>query len=360
METTYSFEDVLTGATVACGYPYLQSHYVKKSAGAIPCESVFFPGCSFINYGLPLVQAVYNTLSQAGSVQGISLLCCGKILSYEAGGDELRAHFEQQFRDHLKATGVKRLVAACPNCVVALRTACAADPATKDIQVVALPQELARLGYRIDPGVAQNVAALGYSEGASPDNVVFCPHDSCPDREMGEFAEGMRLLAENLPVVEAAHHGRKSVCCGSLPRAAGKFDAADKCAQLCGSESVAAGASAIITPCVSCSFQLTMAQHEVPVFHYLELLYNWRIDWARADRYMKLRFLFDDVPHKEGTQASTRAFVALGGAADAASSGNAADVASAGSAADTDAGDAAVGAAAAEAEAGATSATGNE
>ncbi len=344
METTYSFEDVLTGATVACGYPYLQSHYVKKSAGAIPCESVFFPGCSFINYGLPLVQAVYDTLRQAGSVQGISLLCCGKILSYEAGGDELRAHFEQQFRDHLKAAGVKRLVAACPNCVAALRTACAADPATKDIQVVALPQELARLGYRIDPGVAQNVAALGYPEGAAPDNVVFCPHDSCPDREMGEFAEGMRLLAENLPVVEAAHHGRKSVCCGSLPRAAGKFEAADKCAQLCGSESAAAGASAIITPCVSCSFQLTVAQHKVPVFHYLELLYDWRIDWAHADMYMKLRFLFDDVPHKTGAQASNRAFVALGGAADAARSGNTADGA--------DAGDAAAGTAAADAGAG--------
>ena len=344
METTYSFEDVLTGATVACGYPYLQSHYVKKSAGAILCESVFFPGCSFINYGLPLVQAVYDTLRQAGSVQGISLLCCGKILSYEAGGDELRAHFEQQFRDHLKASGVKRLVAACPNCVVALRTACAADPATKDIQVVALPQELARLGYRIDPGVAQSVAALGYPEGAAPDNVVFCPHDSCPDREIGEFAEGMRLLAENLPVVEAAHHGRKSVCCGSLPRAAGKFEAADKCAQLCGSESAAAGASAIITPCVSCSFQLTVAQHEVPVFHYLELLYDWRIDWAHADMYMKLRFLFDDVPHKTGAQASNRAFVALGGAADAARSGNTADGA--------DAGDAAAGTAAADAGAG--------
>ena len=86
------------------------------------------------------------------------------------------------------------------------------------------------------------------------------------------------------------------------------------------------------------------------MFHYLELLYNWRIDWAHADMYMKLRFLFDDVPHKEGTQASNRAFVALGGAADMASVGNAADA---------DTGDAA-GAAAAEAEAGVASAMENE
>ena len=314
MTTTYSFTDVLTGASVACGYPYLQSHYVEKSSGVIPCESVFFPGCSFINYGLPLVQAVYDTLKDAGCVQGISLLCCGKILSYEPNGEVLRPCFEQQLRDHLLAAGVKRLVAACPNCVKALRNACAASDATKNVEIVALPQELARLGYRIDAGVAQQVASWGFAQGEAPEHVTFCPHDSCPDRETGEFAEGMRVLAETIPVVEAVHHRSKSVCCGSLPRAAGNTKAADKCAQLCGTESVNAGAQAIVTPCVSCSFQLTMAQRSVPVFHYLELLYNWRIDWQHADLYMKLRFLFDDVPHAEDAPASKRAFVALDGA----------------------------------------------
>lgn len=53
--------------------------------------SLFFPGCSFINYGLPLVQV--NTPADAGRVDGISLLCCGKILSYEPG-DAVRASFE--------------------------------------------------------------------------------------------------------------------------------------------------------------------------------------------------------------------------------------------------------------------------
>ena len=304
MDAMYSFEDVLTGATVSCSYPYLQSHYVEKSAGPLSCESVFFPGCSFINYGLPLVQAVYDTLREAGSVQGISLLCCGKILSYEPGGEELRARYSQQFRESLQASQVQRLIVACPNCVTALRAVCAASPATQEVEIVALPQELARLGYRIDPHSAQQIAG---------ESAVFCPHDSCPDRETGEFAQGVRVLAEALPVVEAAHNRKKSVCCGSLPRAAGKIEAANKCAQLCGSESAQAGATAILTPCVSCSFQLTMAQQQLPVFHYLELLYTWRIDWAHADHYMKLRFLFDDVPHKEGEVASKRAFVALGG-----------------------------------------------
>ena len=305
---TYTFEDVLTGSTVSCGYPYLQSYAVARDAGLTPCESIFFPGCSFINYGLPLVQAVYDTLLQAGSVSGISLLCCGKILSYEPNGAVVRPRFEQQLREHLLAAGVKRIVAACPNCVTALRNALAADEQTASIEVQALPQVLADLGYRVDPGVAQT---QGSAAADTADPVVFCPHDSCPDRATGEFAEGMRRLMENTSVVEAEHNRKRSVCCGSLPRAAGKIEAADKSAALCGSESVEAGANVIVTPCVSCSFQLNMAQKSAPAMHYLELLYNWRIDWAHADQYMKLRFLFNDTLGGDPESGSNRSFASL-------------------------------------------------
>ena len=321
MGTTYSFEDVLSGATVACGYPHLQSNYVEKSAGALSCDSLFFPGCSFINYGLPLVQAVYDTLRQANSVQGISLLCCGKILSYEPGGRELRIDFEREFRDQLKAAGVKRMVVACPNCVAALRDVCASDTATESIAIVALSQELAALGYRIDAQVAQQMARQALSERedfevlkqANPSvQISFCTYDSCPDRKTLEFSKGVRLLAENLPIVEAAHNLKKAGCCGSLLRAMGKSDAAEKCARSRGKESAEAGARAIITSCMSCAYQLSMSQTHMPVFHYLELLYNWRIDWRHAND-MKLRFLFNDVPRKEGASPRKRAFVALGG-----------------------------------------------
>ena len=50
---------------------------VEQSGDAGRCASLFFPGCSLINYGLPLVQSVYDLLKSAGEVEGISLLCCG-------------------------------------------------------------------------------------------------------------------------------------------------------------------------------------------------------------------------------------------------------------------------------------------
>ncbi len=303
----YSFKDVLTGSDVTCSYPYLQSVVIENTEGAFPCESIFFPGCSFINYALPLVQAVYDTLLSSGSVQGISLLCCGKILSYEEDGQAKRDAFEVQLYEHLKKAGVKRIIAACPNCVTALRNACAKDEEAAKIDIVALPAELARLGYRIDIPTAQALAA----PETNCDNTIFCPHDSCPDRQTGEFAQGVRDLLGEGAYVERAHSRKKSTCCGSLTRAAGNFDGAEKAANFCGKESLEAGAQAIVTACMSCSFLLTALQNSLPVYHYLELLYNWRIDWVHSDAYMKLRFLFDESLGAVVKKAGKRNFVAL-------------------------------------------------
>ena len=315
----YVFEDALTGSTVSCSYPGLDARAVKGEgllgSAQKRCETLFFPGCSLLNYGLPLVQAVYDLLRDAGQVEGISLLCCGLILRYEPDGKTVRREYETQLREHVAALGVKRIVAACPNCVSALRAAFAADERTRDVELVALPQVLVDLGYRVDEDVARKMLAAEAPTGLSAESPAespgkFSAHDSCPDRATGEFADGLRsLMGPNL-IVEPEHNRKRSQCCGSLIRATGNFAAADAQAEKRGEEAVAAGASAIVTACVSCTFQLTMAQHAVPVFHYLELLYDWRIDWAHVDQYMKLRFLFDN-PKEQGTDSNPRAFVGL-------------------------------------------------
>ncbi len=308
----YVFEDALTGSTVTCSYPGLDAHTAKGAAGTgLPeqCESLFFPGCSLLNYGLPLVQSVYDLLHGAGQVEGLSLLCCGLILRYEPDGKTVRTSYEGQFRERVAAVGVRRIVAACPNCVSALRAMLSKDERTAAVEVVALPQVLVKLGYRVDAEVARRMLAAEVEEGLP---LLFSVHDSCPDRATGEFADGLRALMPSDLIVDPEHNRAHSQCCGSLVRATGNFAAADAQAKKRGEEAVAAGASGIVTACVSCTFQLTMAQHAVPVFHYLELLYDWRIDWARVDAYMKLRFLFDDPPGETGTDANPRSFVGLG------------------------------------------------
>ena len=288
----YTFEDALALSTVTCTYPGLQAQRVQHDETESLCTSLFFPGCSFINYGLPLVQAVYDLLSGAGAADGMSLLCCGKILEYEDESGATRAAYEQQFRDHIAQTQVKRIVAACPNCVFALRKLLAKDEVTAGIEVVALPQVLVELGYRIDEGVATALAQQDERIGDQP--VVFCPKDSCPDRSTGEFADALRAIMPEGMTVEPEYNRKRSYCCGSRPRAAGHFDLALKMAARHGRHAREAGANALVTACMSCALLLSVSQRDVPVFHYLELLYDWRIPWEYSDQYMKLRFLFED------------------------------------------------------------------
>ena len=288
----YQFEDALAMSKVSCSYPGLEAVSVRATDIA-KCESLFFPGCSFLNYAMPLVQSTYDLLLDAGEVDGISLLCCGKILEYEGDGGAHRAEFEQQFREHIAQTGIKRIVAACPNCVHALRKLLSADETTAGIAVVPLPTVLNDRGYRIDPQVAEGVV---YADGRTPEGepIVFCPKDSCPDRATGEFADGLRKIMENTSMVEPKFARKRSYCCGSRPRAAGHYDLGDKMARRHGEHAREAGANAIVTPCISCTFSILGSGCDVPVFHYLELLFGWNIPWYLAQGYMKLRFLFED------------------------------------------------------------------
>lgn len=304
---TFEFDDVLTGAHVTCQYPNIAAR-VEAGEGGSAAKSVFFPGCSFINYMMPLVKPVADLLEGAGVTDGTSLLCCGKILEYEPDGAAVRAAFEEDFRKHVAASGIERFVAACPNCVKAMRELLAADPATAGVEVVPLPAVLAELGYRIDQETAQRIVESEL--GAPLDHPVkFAVHDSCPDRDTGEFAAAVRTIMGEDLFVEQAHHGARSLCCGSTARAAGKNEAADKLAVLNGKESVAAGADAIVTPCVSCVWNFTIAQRELPAIHYLELLFDWRADWA-ANTFMKLRFLFE-AAQPAADASGSRAFAGL-------------------------------------------------
>lgn len=328
-EQEYRIADAMTGDVITFEKMTGTARVRKGAASVDPdaCTSLFFPGCSFINYAMPLVEAVYDTLSKAGEVDGFSPLCCGKILSYEPDGAELRASFEQDFRDHIAKTGIERIVAACPNCVKALRDLLAAEERTASIEVVPLPKVFAELGYKLDRAtVARSL------KGDEAADVLLCPHDSCPDRDKGEFAECTRALMDESLYADPAHNRSRSICCGSLPRAAGNFAAADKCAMRNLEEAQDVTADAMLTACMSCAFQLNMVQQQMPAVHFLELLYDWRIDWSSTDMWMKLRFLFDDTlgAIEEETEAlgaegasspgevitgSGRAFAGLGGSA---------------------------------------------
>lgn len=301
--------DALTGSAVARdGYAYALLDEADRTHAHASVRSLFFPGCSVVNFAPSLMDKAYATLAGAGEADGISLLCCGKLLAFEPEADTICPAFEANLCDALAAIGVKRIIAACPNCAAELRRVMAKDERTATIEVAALPEVLASCGAAIDGAAAEAFFernGIPFA-GASPKLAV---HDSCPDRKDGLFAHGTRALLPADLVVEMEHNRASSRCCGSLAKAAGKVEAATRQAERRGAEGASAGADAIVTACMSCASQLSSFQTELPVIHYLELLYDERIDWATLPPYLQVRFLFE-------THAGKRDFCGLADAAD--------------------------------------------
>jgi Fe-S oxidoreductase len=296
----FIFRDALTGDDVSLDLNTNNAFISKNECAADQHESIFFPGCSFLNYASALVPAVLDTLKLHGLASGVSILCCGKILAYDPNTKNLCSMLDDLMRKHLLARGVKRVICACPNCVETLRRTVMASADTKHIEICALPNVLSSVGYRVDSNIASQLLAKGVTG-----NLKLCTHDSCPDRHVGEFARGLRQILPEGMWVDPKHCCEKSVCCGSSVRAQGKHDAADACVQLNIDEAHDVEADAIVTACMSCAFQLGVAQAAMPVVHYLELLYNWRIDWPHAIELMKIRFLFDEVAQAELEQSTS-------------------------------------------------------
>lgn len=303
----FKFRDALTGTDIEFDYSSGGITICRNPDVTEQYESIFFPGCSFINYAMPLVSAVYKTLTDNDLVDGISVLCCGKILSYEENGTVKRDAFEEELKEHIHKAGIKRIVCACPNCVKAMREAFSLDPRTKDVELAILPTVMTDCGYKVDSAITNRLM-----KGDESKMTRLCIHDSCPDREYGQFADGLRGILPKDIWVDPPHSRKRSICCGSLPRAQGKIEQADKCANINGTEALELNADALVTACMSCTFQLNMAQNKVPAVHFLELLYDWRIDWSTVGAWMKLRFLFDEHLGVNDITDSARAFVSIG------------------------------------------------
>lgn len=304
------FADALTGHVIAVSADGGAARVVEgRPVGDAP--SVFFPGCSLVNYAPALVSVLTDYLEGTGIAQGVSLLCCGKILDFEEGGAGRRGTVDGKMREAFLRAGVRRVVAACPNCAAALRRALDA-PGAPDVEVVPLPRALVDAGCRIDEGaVARTLAAKGLScDGGAR----LWVHDSCPDRGAYGFGGGMREL---LPASALIKENLKpaSRCCGSTARAAGRFEAALSQGARRADEAASCGADALVCGCMSCAASLTMAQEALPVVHYLEFLCEYPMDWRALARPMALRFLLEGRAASEGEGG--RGFIDLASDAEA-------------------------------------------
>lgn len=285
-----SFDDVLSGDRIT-----FLAHECQVDAGVVGggevCETVLFAGCSFLNYAPILLDRVYRTLHARGSVDGVTLQCCGRILEFVPDGrDELSA-FRQRLMGALRGAGVKRIVAACPNCCAYLEKQI--GEVGLAIEVMPLPEVLEEVGCTLAlPSFAPTPLAV---------------HDSCPDRRHGRFARALRLLIPPEDRVEMFHNTTRSRCCGSKTLARGDESSAYEMAFNRLDEARSAGGRGVVTACMSCASLLSTCSEYLPVFHYLELLYGRRVPWREIPPMLSVRFMLEDESPKTGTYFINRA-----------------------------------------------------
>jgi len=162
------------------------------------CDTVFFPGCTASGTRPGQVEALYAHLQKSDPAMGIVLNCCSKP-SHDLG---CQAQFLSRFgelRSRLIENGIRRVIVACPNCYQVF------SAYGGPLESETVYERLLQTGL---PGRIQSIQ--------NKDKPLITIHDPCVLRDTPRIQKTIRQLAEKtgFEVVEMAHTGRKTLCCG--------------------------------------------------------------------------------------------------------------------------------------------------
>lgn len=157
------------------------------------CDAVFFPGCGLSGTRHEKTHRIWEYLRQASPSMGLVLDCCTKP-SHDLGR---QAAFESAFGEMLGwllGQGVRRVVVACPNCFKVFN----------------------QYGEGLETQSVYELMAEDSALIPSSLTGTHAIHDPCPVR----FEEGIQKAVKGLAlrsganVVDSAHGGRLTLCCG--------------------------------------------------------------------------------------------------------------------------------------------------
>lgn len=163
------------------------------SLGKKTFKYAFFPGCAMSCYSPEATIKVWKELTGKLNDVGIVDLCCGKPLT-DVGLSQRASKWLLQLESHLKESGCRSIVTACPMCYYYLKSK------LQD-------------GFKLL--TVYEVLGETFKEGLNNLNSKVAIHDSCPDRFEGTFATHVRNLFRNYQIVEMPHFKEKSLCCGA-------------------------------------------------------------------------------------------------------------------------------------------------
>ncbi len=171
------------------GNSKLFSYYALPAS----CDTVFFTGCALPGTRPEQTFQLYKKMQQTIPQLGVVMDCCDKI-SHDLGRQEhFRTMFEEM-RNYLTRHGVKRVIAACPNCTRMF------DEYGEGLSVVTVYEILAEQTVPAEPSMELTVSV----------------HDPCGLRfkEQAQAAVRRLVTQKGVQIKELRHHGRRTNCCG--------------------------------------------------------------------------------------------------------------------------------------------------
>ncbi len=157
-------------------------------------QAVFWPGCALMNLDRAILEQTLRILRRTEPGIGFSSCCCGQPTRFLfPRRHEAR---QQKLRAMLQAKGIRRIYAACPNCISQLRT-------LSGVEVIPIWSVLA--------------------EHLQSEDLMSAPassvtlHDPCPMRRDISSQKAVRqlLAAAKISLKEPEHAGEKTLCCGN-------------------------------------------------------------------------------------------------------------------------------------------------
>ena len=214
------------------------------------CDTVFFPGCTLSGTRPAVTWQIYQQLRRLFPSLGMILACCAKP-SHDLGcADHFQSIFSE-LRRRLLVRGVKTVLTACPSCTKIFRQY------GEELSVQTIYEVFQHHG-------ALTIAPTGRNEEISV-------HDPCQLREDSEVQSAIRSLLVDLgyTVVEMAHRGKTTLCCGEGGAARciesrfsrGWMELRQQESQDC----------RLVTYCAGCTDFLGRM---IPTFHILDLLFR--------------------------------------------------------------------------------------
>jgi len=212
------------------------------------CDTIFFPGCTLTGTRAETTLRCYKYLKNEIPGLGIVLDCCSRP-SHDLGRDTVFSHQFNELCQKLKRQGVKRVITACPSCLVTFREY------AEDFESLSVYELLAS---SMTPGKEQMTMEVTI-------------HDTCVTRNDSVLQDAVRRLitVSGIKSYESEHSREKTVCCGE--GAAAGFVAhglTEKWASIRKDES---GGRMVITYCAGCSSTFGSKLKNI---HLLDLLFQ--------------------------------------------------------------------------------------